>query len=244
MQHILSLTTLSNNSSFFPIFSIFPEFINISSSAIFKILSWCEIIKVVPFVVFIIIAFITFSTFSSFKDDNSFDGFSNVVKDNKDDKQKDDDAKYLSKISEIDDVTMNTFHDKSLTVLNRNFDSIRSYEKLSEWESCGVYLLISNEDKSDNMLYDIFKKSYKNSSTGETFEMYAAVKYSGLELSTDNVIVTDYFGMVAAPTYYLNTSTMEFVRGYLGNDKLYNQLIRTQKTKYSIEASEGLYIED
>ena len=62
---------------------------------------------------------------------------------------KKEDVKSLSKISEIDEVSMNTLHENSKSKLNGNGDNLKSYEKISEWESCGVYLFISKEDKTN-----------------------------------------------------------------------------------------------
>jgi hypothetical protein len=217
------------------------KFVNELAKPLVKTFATAQILfAVVPFVVFIIIAFITFSTFSSFKDDNSFDGFSNELRG----ENKKEDVKSLSKISEIDEVSMNTLHENSKSKLNGNGDNLKTYEKISEWESCGVYLLISKEDKTNNVLYDIFKKSYKNSSTGQVLEMYAAVKYTNLELSDDNIIVGDYYGIAADPIYYIDRDNLEYVHGYVGNQQIYNLLVRSQSSKYTIQASDGLYVED
>lgn len=220
------------------------KFVNEVGIPLFKSVAKINmVVFIVPIIFFVIIAIAIFSTFSSFEKDNSFSGSSSIFEGFDKDEDKDD-TKYLSKISEIDGVSMSTFHDNSISVLNRGIEHLKTYEKVTDWESCGVYLLISKEDKSENLLYDIFKKSYKNSKTGETLEMYAAVKYDGLELTEENIIATDYYGVAADPMYYIDKDNNEFVRGYVGNDKIYNQLIRSQSSKYTIEASEGLYVED
>jgi hypothetical protein len=74
--------------------------------------------------------------------------------------------------------------------------------------------------------------------------MYAAVKYTNLELSDDNIIVGDYYGIAADPIYYIDRDNLEYVHGYVGNQQIYNLLVRSQSSKYTIQASDGLYVED
>ena len=179
---------------------------------------------IVPFIIFFVIAgFIGFAAY------NQMGG----------------NEKYVTELSQIDDVSMETFHDTTLESLQHYDGSsvLGDYEIIQKWESVGVYLLVS-KDKKENLMYDVCKQTYKNKKTGEETELFAAVKYDDLTLTSNNVVENDYFAWPEVPSYAFEGSSFNGAYGYESVEKLYNKLIRSQSGEYKIEASKGLYIED
>ena len=153
--------------------------------------------------------------------------------------------KYVTKISQIDDTSMETFHDASLETLQSYVGSaaLGDYEITQNWESKGVYLLVAKRGK-ENILYDVYSQIYKNKKTGEETELFAAVKFDDLTLTSNGVVENDYFAWPEIPSYSFKGSSFNRAYGYESIEKLYNKVIRSQSGEYEISASKGLYIED
>ena len=184
-----------------------------------------SIVLVIGFVMFAIVALIGFFSF------RSINGFGNG-------------DKYVTKISQIDEVTMGTFNDTSLERL-QNYDGScihGGYEITKEWTHIGVYLLVA-KNNNDNILYDVYEHTYKNKKTGEETTLYAAVKYDDLTI-VDDIVNNDYFAWPEIPEYEFEGTSFNTAYGYESLEKLYNKLVRSQRADYNIEASEGLYKED
>lgn len=216
------------------------------------VLSGFKYVFMFPIIMFIlVIGIFGFMSANMFKDNhnNIKDRYENMVNDNKTqdtnkDNQKENKTKYVSKIAEIDKVSMDTFHDSSKIKLKNYTGSCvhGDYTLTENWTSVGVYLLVSKED-GENILYDVLKHTYKNKKTGKKTTLYAAVKYDDLVLTEDGIVNNDYSGWSEAPSYEFPGTTFNSANGYESVEKLYNQLIRGQSGTYTIEGSEGLYIE-
>lgn len=207
---------------------------------------------IIPIVMFILIAGGIGVSIYSFSNDNPSSGSHNDRIDEVVDKwQEEADkaynerrAKMVQKISQIDSVSLQTFHDTSLQRL-QNYDGScvhGDYKITKDWESVGVYLLVAKED-NENILYDVFSHTYKNKKTGKQTTLYAAVKYEDLFLTDNNIVENDYFAWPEVPSYNFPGTSFVSAYGYEGNDKLYNKLVRSQSGDYIIEASDGLYVE-
>lgn len=152
--------------------------------------------------------------------------------------------KIVTKLEQIDNTSLETFHDTSKTDL-KNYDGScvhGDYKISKDWESVGVYLLVGKETNK-NILYDVMSHTYKNKKTGKTTTLYAAVKYDELKLTVDGIVNNDYMGWTEAPSYSFPGTSFNTAYGYESVEKLYNQLVRSQSGTYTIEASNGLYIE-
>lgn len=153
-------------------------------------------------------------------------------------------AKMVQKISQIDSVSLQTFHDTSLQRL-QNYDGscvYGDYKITKDWESVGVYLLVSKKN-NENILYDVFRHTYKNKKTGKQTTLYAAIEYEDLFLTDANIVENDYMAWPEVPSYDFPGKSFVGAYGYEGNDKLYNKLVRSKSGDYTIEASAGLYVE-
>ena len=207
---------------------------------------------IIPIVMFILIAGGIGVSIYNFSNDNPSGGSHNDKIDEVVDKwQEEADkaynerrAKMVQKISQIDSVSLQTFHDTSLQRLQTYDGSCvhGDYKITKDWESVGVYLLVAKED-NENILYDVFSHTYKNKKTGKQTTLYAAVKYDDLFLTDNNIVENDYFAWPEVPSYNFPGTSFVGAYGYEGNDKLYNKLVRSQSGDYIIEASDGLYVE-
>lgn len=191
------------------------------------------IVGIVMFVMVAIIGFISFKTI----DNNKITHFNGFDDENK--------TKYVTKISQIDDVTLETYNDTSLQRI-QSLDgtcTMGDYEVTKKWTYIGVYLLVS-KDNDGNILYDVYEQTYKNTKTGVVTTLYGAVKYEDLTLSEDGIVQDDYFAWPEVPSYEFAGTSFNGAYGYGSIEKLYNKLVRSQRADYNIEASEGLYKED
>lgn len=239
------------------------RFVNEAGKPIIKGFAYMYIIVFV--FVFVMIMSVVFMMFRSFNNFGFRNQGSNKVEQRyeeyvdeffkNDDKNKDevntdeedndevDKEKYVLKISEIDKVSLETFHDNSISQLGAYNMNNKSYTVTGDWKSCGVYLLV-HKDKKQNILYDVFKHTYKHNSTGKKVVLYAAVEYKDLKLTDNNIVNHDYRGVSSAPSIDLDGDTLNFAFGYESVEKLYNKLVRNKSGDYSIEASNGLYKEN
>ena len=207
------------------------------------------IMMIVPVIMFVVIAGGIGFTIYNFNSSTPENG--DLVEDSKD-KWKDEAdkayneqrAKMVQKISQIDAVSLQTFHDTSSQKL-QNYDGScvhGDYKLTKDWESVGVYLLVAKES-NENILYDVFKHTYKNKKTGKETTLYATIKYEDLFLTDNNIVENNYFAWPEVPSYNFPGNSFVGAYGYESVEKLYNQLVRSQSGDYIIEASEGLYVE-
>lgn len=144
---------------------------------------------------------------------------------------------YVTEFSQIDEKSLEIFHEESLKTLNSRKDSNYKGITTGSWTYCGMYLL-NKKNGNDNMLYDVFKRTVTTSEA--TFEVYGAVKYRTLKLSEDNIVLNDFNGQFIAPMYMIGYG---FVYGYEDNNTLYNRELRELTGDYKVIATEGLYLE-
>ena len=152
--------------------------------------------------------------------------------------------KIVTKLEQIDATSLQTFHDTSKIEL-KNYDGscvYGDYKITKNWESVGVYLLVGKETNK-NILYDVMSHTYKNKKTGKTTTLYVAVKYDDLKLTDAGIVNNDFDGWTEAPSYTFSGTSFNTAYGYESVEKLYNQLVRSQSGIYTIEASQGIYIE-
>ena len=203
------------------------------------------VMMVVPFVIFII-AFIGIGCliFGAANDQMSGNGGIDNWQEESDREYQEKRNKMVQKISQIDTVSLQTFHDTSLQKLQGYDGSCvhGDYKITKKWEFVGVYLLVGKE-KNKNILYDVFKQTYKNKKTGKETTLYAAMEYEDLFLTDSMIVENNYSAWPEVPSYNFPGTTFNGAYGYEGVDKLYNKLVRSQSGDYIIEASEGLYIE-
>lgn len=192
-------------------------------------------IGIVMFVAVTMIGIISFNMINN--NDNNKNLFDRFHEENK--------TKYVTKISQIDDITLETFNDTSLERIQSLDGSctMGDYEVTKKWTYIGVYLLVSKEDDG-NILYDVYEQTYKNKKTGVETTLYSAVEYEDLTLSEDGIVQDDYFAWPEVPSYEFEGTSFNGAYGYESIEKLYNKLVRSQRADYNIEASKGLYIED
>lgn len=200
------------------------------------------VMMIVPLFIFFVAAGIIFTNSHSTSDD----AVTGIDKINQEmaNKEEEERKHYVSLISQIDPVSLETFHDTSKTKL-ANYNGVaiqRDYVISKDWESIGVYLLVGKKN-ARNKLYDIMSHTYKEKKTGKEITLYAAVRYEVLKLTDDGVVNCDYSGWNEVPSYDLSSDRYSGAYGYESVEKLYNQLIRSQSGDFTIEASEGLYIE-
>ena len=216
------------------------KFVNEVGKPIFKAFAFMHF--VVPVIAFVIITIVMLISIFSFNR-VGFDNRNDILDEFEEHTETffDKSSDYVTKLSQIDQTSLETFNDTSLSRLGTYWDNSDNYKQEKNWEPCGVYLLVS-KDRDDNILYDVFKKTFTGN--GKTIEIFAAVEYTDLKLSEDNIVNNNYMGFVKAPMLYLDGNEDDMFHGYENNAKLYNQLIRSQSGEYSIQASEGLYMEE
>lgn len=144
---------------------------------------------------------------------------------------------YVTEISQIDENSLEMFHKESLNELNVH--SQTGYGESTEWSYVGMYLL-NSKSNDDNILYDVFKRIVNFD--GNVYEVYGTVEYEHLKLGEDNKVINDFSGYCYLPMNFIKGSY--FILGYEGNESLYFKSIRSLSDKYSIQATEGLYIEN
>ena len=188
-----------------------------------------QIIGVVVFV--IIFAFAIFIGSNAIKQMNSNDGvFSSNTNTTTE-------VNELTKISQIDEDSLNIYYDESIKKLN-SIKTSSSCERQGDWTRVGLYLL-SPKKVGFVDLYDVYKATYKYE--GTTVVLYAAVEYSDLELSDEGVVVDNFSGYLRAPMYSFN-SAYTYAYGYDSLEQLYNKLIRSEINNYNVSATEGMYL--
>ena len=213
------------------------------------------VMTIIPIVMFILVVGgigVTIYSFATRDNDRGIEsqgnGINNNVQENIEQEIKDkfNEARkgIVTKLEQIDSVSLQTFHDTSETdLVNHQGSSVHGNYKITKsWNSVGVYLLVGKETNK-NILYDVMAQTYKNKKTGKVTTLYSAVKYDDLKLTKDGIVNNDYMGWTEAPTYKFSESTFNTAYGYESVEKLYNQLIRSQSGEYTIEATEGLYLE-
>lgn len=202
------------------------------------------VMMVVPIVFFVIIAIfigsVAFNAFGHQTGDLDLND-SSLVKDNSFQEQR---KKIVTKMSQIDEVSLQTFHDTSNTYLRNYTGSCvhGNYSISTGWQSVGVYLLVGKETNK-NVLYDVMSHTYKHKKTGKITTLYAAVKFDNLKLTENGIVNNDYMGYPEVPSYDMPEDTFNGAYGYESVEKLYNQLVRSQSGEYTISATKDLYLE-
>lgn len=200
------------------------------------------LVPIIIFLIAVIIIVIISSIAGSQTDDfdNTIDSWQEKIEN----KFQNERSKMVQNISQIDSVSLQTFHDTSLLKLQHYDGSCvhGDYIITKRWESIGVYLLVSKEE-NENILYDVFEQTYKNKKTGVETTLYAAMKYEDLFLTDDNIVENNYIAWSEVPSYTFPGTSFVGAYGYESVDKLYNKLVRSQTGEYLVIASEGLYKE-
>ena len=148
----------------------------------------------------------------------------------------------VTKLSQIDQTSLETFYDNAVLELD-NYDGNNSKYKISsDWKAYGAYLLVGKET-NNNYLYVVCKHTYKHRKNGKEITLYGAVKFDSLKLTDAGIVNNDFNGWTEAPSVDLDGDKFEWAYGYDSEAKLYNSLIRGQSGIYTIEATEGLYVE-
>ena len=238
------------------------KFVDEYGKPIVKTVAGIQIVMmIVPFFIFLVAFIGIVTTIYHFVNDQSNDininrgSGSSLVEENKNEIEKDwqeeaDKAfqearkKIVIKLEQIDATSLETFHDTAKTDL-KNYDGScvhGDYKITKDWESVGVYLLVGKET-NENILYDVMAHTYKNKKTGKSTTLYAAVKFDDLKLTDDGIVNNDFMGWNEVPRYDFPGTTFVSAYGYESVEKLYNQLVRSQSGTYTIEASDGLYVE-
>lgn len=217
------------------------------------------VMTIVPFIffllVFIGIGFTVFKSFDQF--DEEIDTIYEEVDDDftmpevpklpdvdnneavNDDNNKDK-INYVTKLSDIDSVSLDTFYDKSKSQLNHmdNMDY-----KVSGWSKVGSYLLVSKDGKSNN-LYNVMKHTYTHKKSGKKVTLYVAVLYNNLTLNENNIVNHSFIGKTISQDIDLDGESLNFAKGYESVEKLYNAEIRSKVGDYTLEATKGMYLEN
>lgn len=150
--------------------------------------------------------------------------------------------KLVTKLSQIDQTSLETFYDNAVLELD-NYDGNNSKYKISsDWKAYGAYLLVGKET-NNNYLYVVCKHTYKHRKNGKEITLYGAVKFDSLKLTDAGIVNNDFNGWTEAPSVDLDGDKFEWAYGYDSEAKLYNSLIRGQSGTYTIEATEGIYVE-
>lgn len=194
------------------------------------------VMSIVPviifFIVFAIIGFTIFTGVSSQMEDDDefgFGMFGDLV----------DESKYVTKLSEIDAIALDTFYEEAKSDLH-HMDN-KDY-KVGEWTPVGSYLLVS-KDKKSNKLYTVMQHTYTKKSNGKTVTLYAAMLFEDLKLNESGVVTHDYMGSTISQDVELDGDTHNWAEGYDSVEKLYNREIRSQVGDYKVTATDGLYME-
>lgn len=154
-------------------------------------------------------------------------------------KKEEDNTRYVTKLSEIDSVTLEVFYDTAKSKLHHmnNMDYT-----VGEWSPVGSYLLVSKDGK-DNKLYAVMKHTYTADKGGKKVTLYAAYLYTGLKFNDNNIIDHSFAGTSITQDIDLDGKTHNYATGYESVEKLYNKVLRPQVGTYTIEATEDLYLE-
>ncbi len=160
----------------------------------------------------------------------------------------------VKKLEQIDSVSLQTFRDASVTKLkNRDVGSGHGwaghtstkdkFTLVKDWTLVGSYLLVGKE-KNENTLYDVYEHSFKVKSTKKTVTLYVAVSYSNIKLTDEGIVNHNYMGTFHGPDVDLITGdAFSSTNGYESVEKLYNTLLRSQSGEFTIEGTEGIYVE-
>lgn len=144
-------------------------------------------------------------------------------------------VKYVSSLSELDEVSLEKMHNLSLEYLkNQKAESIPQ----SEWEKIGMYFLAHKEYPSLNQVYNMYKKEY--TVDGKVVEGYVATVFSPLEYREGNIHVSLNFEKKLITRRIPKVGT---IYGYESNEEFFNKVLRNETNQYVITGTDGLYIE-
>lgn len=206
------------------------------------------VMSIVPIVIFLIAAVGIGATIFSLASDQMNDNGSIVEEHEKKWEEEQEKAfqearkKIVTKLSQIDATSLKTFYDHAVMELDNSDGSNSKYKISKDWEAYGAYLLVGKETNK-NYLYVLCKHTYKHRTNGKEITLYGAVKYDDLKLTSDGIVNNDFFSWTEAPSVDLDGDKFEWAYGYDSEEKLYNTLIRSQSGSYTIEATEGIYVE-
>ena len=206
------------------------------------------VMSIVPIIIFLIAAVGIGATIFSFANDQMNDSGSFIEEQEKKWEEEQEKAfqearkKIVTKLSQVDATSLKTFYDHAVMKLDNSDGSNSKYKISKDWEAYGAYLLVGKES-NDNYLYVLCKHTYKHRTNGKEITLYGAVKYDDLKLTSDGIVNDDFFYRTDAPSVDLDGDKFEWAYGYDSEEKLYNTLIRSQSGSFSIEATEGIYVE-
>jgi hypothetical protein len=197
-----------------------------------------KVMAIVPFIIFVIaFAGIGFTIFgmarTQMNDRNDIINKNNIFNKNE------NKIKFVTKLSDIDSVTLDTFYDTAKSELH-HMDNL-DYN-VGNWSPVGSYLLVAKDGKS-NQLYTVMKHTYTSRSGKKEVTLYAAYLYTMLKFNDSNMIDHKFNGSSVTQDIDLDGKTHNFATGYESVEKFYNKEIRPQLGQYNIEATEGLYLE-
>ena len=219
----------------------------VKAFAVFQIAS-----MIIPFVIFIVafivIAIFTYNSFNSDSSDVTDVDYFDIVEDIIDDdannsseiiKEEVNKPNYVTKLSQIDNITLETFYDEAKSKLIHMDNSDYT---VGEWKPVGTYLLVSANGEG-NKLYVVMKHTYTKRSGNKKITLYAAGRYTNLTLNSNNIVVNNSYFSSVTRDIDLDGKTLNFATGFESIEKLYNNEIRSQIGDYTLEASAGLYTE-
>lgn len=196
---------------------------------------------IVPFIIFFVIVFIIINVSIFHEKRNDIEKSDSIINvdNNIDGNNNEEQIKYVTKLSDIDSISLETFYDNSKA--NLHCSDNRDYT-CGDWSKVGSYLLVSKDGKK-NILYTVMKHTYTKKQGSKKVTLYAAMKYDNLKLNSNNIVSHSYKGISVTQDINLDGIVYNFANGYESVEKLYNHVIRPQSGEYTIDASSGLYIE-
>lgn len=163
----------------------------------------------------------------------------------KDEKEENLQEQYVTDFSEIDAKSLELFHKETKKNLDTNRSFLPRDSKETEWESVGLYLLVSKDmskyHERMNILFDVYKKTY--TVNNKKIDAYAGLKYKDLKLSNDKIVIHSFSGSGLYIMNFIGDSRTYFMDGYESLEEFYTKEIRQYIGDYNIKATDGLYIE-
>lgn len=154
--------------------------------------------------------------------------------------------RYISKVSDIKEDTLNSMKKQTEDVINAYFASNSKYIGLSDLKFEGTYLLVEKEGTwgwdGNNQLYVIYSGKVKSNEEKKQFDettVYFPVRFKDIIEYADGTQYVDLNSTRIAGETSLKYSYYE-VKGYTDKAVMYNELVTSQKADYTEEITEGL----
>ncbi|MGN0500982.1 MAG: zinc-ribbon domain-containing protein [Ruminococcus sp.] len=154
--------------------------------------------------------------------------------------------RYISKLAEIKDDTLNSMKKQTEDVINAYFANNSKYIGLSDLKFEGTYLLVEKEGTwgwdGNNQLYVIFSGKVKSNEEKNKFDettVYFPVRFKDIIEYADGTQYVDLNSTRISGETSLKFSYYE-VKGYTDKAVMYNELVTSQKADYTEEITDGL----